>query len=37
MWKNIINRLTDNPNADEVNFIFSRNDFEGEYEIVDLK
>jgi hypothetical protein len=28
-------RLTDNPNDGEVNFIFSRNDFEGEYEIVD--
>lgn len=28
-------RLTDNPNDDEVNFIFSRTDFEGEYQIVD--
>lgn len=28
-------RLTDNPNDSEVNFIFSRNDFEGEYQIVD--
>lgn len=30
-------RLTNRPNEDEVNFIFSRNDFEGEYVIVDLK
>lgn len=28
-------RLTDNPNDCEVNFILSRNDFEGEYQIVD--
>ena len=28
-------RLTDNPNDDELNFIFSRNDLKGEYEIVD--
>lgn len=28
-------RLTDNPNDDEFNFIFSRKDFEGDYQIVD--
>lgn len=33
--KEFCSRLTDNPNDDEVNFVFSRKDLEGEYKIID--